>query len=80
MALLAGPDGLDAYRAIARPAASVLRPGGLLALEIGSGQATAVTAILASAGLASIATHADLAGHPRCLTAQVPPAPESGDT
>jgi release factor glutamine methyltransferase len=77
-ALLAGPDGLDAYRAIARPATAALRPGGLLALEIGASQAAPVTALLARAGLHNIVTHPDLAGRPRCVTGRA--IPNSGDT
>jgi release factor glutamine methyltransferase len=38
-ALDGGPDGLDAYRAIAAGAGPLLAPGGLLALEIGAGPA-----------------------------------------
>ena len=70
LALDGGPDGLDAYRAIAATAAPLIAPGGLLALEIGAGQEYAVAAVFsghrwgpASAG----AVWRDLAGHPRVL-------------
>lgn len=69
-ALLAGADGLDAYRAIAAPAHAALRPGGFIALEIGAGQKADVSAILAEAGFLGIACHADLAGLPRCIAAR----------
>ncbi|MFA6028630.1 MAG: peptide chain release factor N(5)-glutamine methyltransferase [Elusimicrobiota bacterium] len=47
LALDGGKDGLDAVRAIAASAIRLLKPGGLLALEIGSDQAEAVRGILA---------------------------------
>jgi release factor glutamine methyltransferase len=73
-ALLAGADGLDAYRAIAPAAATALRPNGLLVLEIGATQRAAVTAILAAAGFADIDCRADLAGRPRAVLARRRPA------
>ena len=65
-ALFAGTDGLDAYRALAPRLAGWLAPGGLACLELGQGQADAVAALFAGAGLA-IGTRRDLAGIPRCL-------------
>ena len=67
--LLAGPDGLDAYRAIAASAARVLRPGGLIALEIGASQAAAVTAVLEQAGFVT-RRRTDLAGRDRAVIGQ----------
>lgn len=49
-ALLGGPDGLDVIRGIIVGAAEHLLPGGLLALEVGLGQAGPVVALLESAG------------------------------
>ena len=49
-ALFAGPDGLVALRAIIVGAGSRLRPGGLLALEVGVGQAGPVVAMLEDTG------------------------------
>ena len=46
-ALFAGPDGLEVYRRLIPQARSALKPGGLLALEIGHGQRAAVAALLA---------------------------------
>ena len=46
MALDGGRDGLDAVRAIVAAAPKVLKPGGWLALEIGSKQGPAVAALL----------------------------------
>jgi release factor glutamine methyltransferase len=61
-ALIAGADGLDAIREIAREAADHLLPGGCLLLEHGRGQEQAVRALLEAAGLEEIATWPDLAG------------------
>jgi release factor glutamine methyltransferase len=71
LALDGGPDGLAAYRAVAADAARVLAPGGWLGLEIGIGQAEAVTALLVQRGLAvPCAPRPDLAGRPRVVMAQ----------
>jgi len=61
-ALVAGPDGLDAIREIARSALAHLTPGGGLLLEHGQGQENAVRSLLEAAGLEKIATWPDLAG------------------
>ncbi|MGI8632944.1 MAG: peptide chain release factor N(5)-glutamine methyltransferase [Solirubrobacterales bacterium] len=66
-ALLAGPDGLDAVRALTPPGVAALAAQGRLAFEIGSGQAEETAAILGAAGLASIRTHQDLAGIERVV-------------
>jgi release factor glutamine methyltransferase len=64
-ALVAGPEGLDALRAIAAGAAAHLSPGGRLLLEHGAAQGAAVRALLAGAGLRAVETFRDLAGHER---------------
>ena len=64
-ALTAGPDGLDALRAIVEQAPAHLVPGGLLVLEHGYDQGEAVRALMHEAGLAAIETLRDLAGHER---------------
>ena len=66
-ALLAGPDGLAAYRELAPHCAKLLATNGALALEIGLGQADAVSAILAAHGLEVVERRRDLAGIERCL-------------
>lgn len=66
-ALDGGPDGLDAYRAIAQDARRLLTPGGVLVLEIGIGQHLAVGTLFAAAGLAVAAPRMDLSGVPRAL-------------
>ncbi len=65
-ALFAGEEGLDAYRALAPQLPRLLEPGGLAAVEIGAGQAAAVTALLARDGLCARVAE-DLAGLPRAL-------------
>lgn len=71
-ALDGGADGLDAYRALIPAASAALRPEGLLALEIGQGQAEAVEGMLRTAGLIPLRRAADLAGVERCLLARRP--------
>ncbi len=70
LALDGGPDGLEAYRAIAATAALHLVPGGLLAFELGAGQLSAVESILRAAGLKAIGSRRDLAGHDRAVLAR----------
>jgi release factor glutamine methyltransferase len=65
-ALFAGPDGLDAYRALIPQLPALLDGDGLAVVEIGATQADAVTALAAAVGLAST-LHRDLAGRPRAL-------------
>jgi release factor glutamine methyltransferase len=69
-ALDGGPDGLDFYRAIAAAAPALLAPGGVLAVELGAGQAQAVTALFTGIGLAPLPARADLNGVPRALLAR----------
>jgi release factor glutamine methyltransferase len=70
-ALLAGPDGLDAIRSVLPGCAQLLRRSaserGILALEVGEGQAEAVAALLAEAGAGGIETRRDLAGISRIV-------------
>lgn len=61
-ALVAGPEGLDSIKEIVKAVGSFLLPGGGLLLEHGFGQEAAVRALLAAAGLESVATWPDLAG------------------
>ncbi len=66
-ALVAGADGLDAYRALIPLARRLLRPGGLLALEIGHDQASAVSALVQAGLKAPVRVVKDLGGRPRCV-------------
>ncbi len=70
MALFAGPDGLDIYRQLIPEAWRVLEPGGLLALEIGFGQAEDVAGLVSDWRNLNIAS--DLAGIPRVLSCEKP--------
>jgi release factor glutamine methyltransferase len=65
-ALSGGTDGLDAYRAVMPALPALLDAGGVAVLELGQGQAAAVTALAAAAGFAAT-TRADLAGIDRAL-------------
>jgi release factor glutamine methyltransferase len=70
VALFAGDAGLDIYRRLVPEAHRVLRPGGLLALELGFGQAEAVKELAASWHALEITP--DLAGIPRVLSCEKP--------
>ena len=72
MALAAGEDGLEFYRAIAEHYQRALRPGGALALEIGWQQRQAVEELLARSGWVEIACRKDYGGNNRCVTARRP--------
>jgi release factor glutamine methyltransferase len=71
-ALFGGADGLAVIREMARGAAGRLVPGGLLALEVGLGQATAVATLLEEEGLKEVRVRKDLAGKPRVVMADAP--------
>ncbi len=71
-ALLSGDDGLDCIRRIIRVAPDYLRPGGLLALELGETHWPTVKTLCDQAGLEHCAAHNDLSGLPRILTALKP--------
>lgn len=64
-ALDGGPDGLDAIRALVRDAPARLRPGGALLMEIGLGQADAVTALLEASKFRDISVRPDYQNIPR---------------
>ena len=66
-ALFAGADGLDVIRRLVPAAAAVLVSGGLLAIEVGAGQAPAVAALLGQAGFEDVCAHPDLAGIERVV-------------
>jgi release factor glutamine methyltransferase len=71
-ALLAGPDGLDAYRALLPECGSLFgrmpdQRTAALALEVGLGQTEAVAGLMADAGFAAIETRRDLAGIERVV-------------
>jgi release factor glutamine methyltransferase len=66
-ALDGGPDGLDAYRAIAAEAGNFLQEDGVLGVEIGFDQKRAVTDIFASHGFVLREAVRDYGGNDRVL-------------
>ena len=62
-----GPDGLEAYRAIAAGAHCHLTAGGLVGVETGHDQKAAVAAIFASHGYRTVKTARDLGGRDRAM-------------
>lgn len=68
LALVAGADGLDAYRALAPVLACRLAAHGAAIIELGAGQGAAVTDIFCAAGLAIADARSDLSSIPRALT------------
>jgi hypothetical protein len=81
-ALFAGADGLDVLRGIVAGAADVLAAGGLLAVEVGDGQAEAVAELAANTGAyTDVQVHDDLAGRQRIATAEaVGVRPDAGNS
>jgi release factor glutamine methyltransferase len=72
-ALWSGGDGLDAIRAVERAARWLLRPGGLVAVEHGAPQGSAVFWVFAEeAGWRDTTNHKDLARRDRFVTAAWP--------
>jgi release factor glutamine methyltransferase len=71
-ALVAGPDGLDAIRAIVAGAKAHLVPGGWLLFEHGFDQAERCRSLLAMYGYAGIASWPDLAGITRVAGGRAP--------
>ncbi len=70
-ALFAGADGLDVLTALVDGAPEVLRPGGLLALEVGPGQAQSLAArIDADPRYTGARVVQDLSGRPRIVLAE----------
>ncbi|GAA2364955.1 peptide chain release factor N(5)-glutamine methyltransferase [Dactylosporangium salmoneum] len=70
-AVFAGADGLDLMPAVARAAARLLRPGGLLAIEHDDTQGESLPRLLRATGhFDEVEDHRDLAGRPRYATAR----------
>ena len=68
LALDGGADGLDLVRRLIADAPALLAPGGVLALEIGAGQAEATRALLVAAGFTDVQTRKDLGGIERVVS------------
>ncbi len=66
-ALDGGHDGLEAYRLLTAALPALLTPRGLAVMELGLGQAEAVTGLAQAAGLALRGLRADLSGTPRAI-------------
>lgn len=69
-ALFAGPEGLDAYRALIPQLSALLAPEGVAVLEIGATQAEQVAQLAADAGFSS-ELRRDLANRPRALILRI---------
>jgi release factor glutamine methyltransferase len=70
-ALFGGPDGLAVIRALLAGAGDRIRPGGLLALEVGAGQAGLVMAEVETiGGYDDVRVRRDLAGRQRVILAR----------
>jgi release factor glutamine methyltransferase len=70
LALFGGAAGLCVYERLIPEAWRVLKPGGALALELGAGQAEAVSALVS--GWSELHLLPDLAGIPRVLICEKP--------
>lgn len=78
-ALFAGEDGLFVLRQLVAGASFALRPRGLLALEVGHGQASEVVGLLdAVVAYGDVRVHEDLAGKQRIVTAVATEPPDKG--
>jgi release factor glutamine methyltransferase len=67
-ALLGGPDGLSLLRRLVKAAPALLVPGGVLALEVGAGQAERVAKGLAGYGFADVQRARDYGGIERVVS------------
>ncbi len=68
--LRSGPDGLDDLRPIVSGAATWLRAGGAVIVELDPRQATVVVDLCASGGLTDARSHHDLVGRERFVSAR----------
>lgn len=68
LALDGGPDGLDAYRLLAREIPRVLKPGGVFAVEIGHDQGPAVAALFDNDQTEAVRVVRDLGDRDRVVT------------
>jgi release factor glutamine methyltransferase len=71
VALWSGDDGLDTIRVVARVAARLLRPGGVVGCEHADAQGDSAPAVFRDGdSWSDITDHRDLAGRPRFVTAR----------
>lgn len=74
LAVHGGREGLDVIDLVARAAARLLRPGGLLVVEHSSRQGSSAPDLLRRLGWLGVSDHLDSFGQPRFVTATVAPA------
>ncbi len=72
LALFGGPDGLDLVRRLIGQAPALVRPGGMLVLEVSDEQAPAVRGLLEIGGFVGVTVHRDLRGVDRVVAAHQP--------
>ena len=72
LALDGGADGMDFYRRISDECLRILRPDGILLLELGYGESDAVSSLLAAAGFTGITVRKDISGIARMMLAVSP--------
>ncbi len=75
LALDGGPEGLDAYRALAREIPPLLAEGGIAVVELGRGQGGAVAGLMREGGLEIVEIRPDFAGIARAILLRKPPQP-----
>jgi len=71
VALTDGGDGLSAFRSIAKGLRRCLEPGGRVFVEVGPGQAVAVSGMFVDAGLDGVGVHRDLDGRDRVVSGRI---------
>ncbi len=72
LALSGGTDGLDFYPRLAQGARAALVPGGVLAVEVGAGQAPDVEHAFQAAGFVETERFKDYGGHERVVCGRAP--------
>ena len=72
LALDGGADGMDFYRRISDECVRILRPDGILLLELGYGESDAVSSLLAAASFTGITVRKDFSGIARMMLAVSP--------
>lgn len=75
LALDGGADGLDLLRALLAQTPDLLAAGGEVLLEVGAGQAPAVSGLCVAAGLVEVRTRRDLGGVERVVCGRRPSPP-----
>jgi release factor glutamine methyltransferase len=71
-ALRGGPDGLSLIRRLVKAAPALLAPGGVLALEVGAGQAERVAKGLNAYGFSEVQQERDYGSIERVVSGRLP--------